>query len=28
MDKFFGSNLKLDGFEGTYYDMVDIPEYQ
>lgn len=28
LDKFFGSSLKLDGFEGTYYDMVDIPEYQ
>ncbi|MFA6185309.1 MAG: hypothetical protein WCT51_00325 [Candidatus Shapirobacteria bacterium] len=28
MDKFFSSNLKLEGFEGTYYDMVNIPEYQ
>jgi hypothetical protein len=28
MDKFFGSSLKLEGFEGTYYDMVDIPEYK
>jgi hypothetical protein len=28
MDKFFGSELKLDGFEGTYYDMVNMSEYQ
>jgi hypothetical protein len=28
MDKFFGSELTLDGFHGTYYDMVNLPEYQ
>lgn len=28
LDKFFGSEVEIPDFKGTYYDMVDTPEYQ